>query len=180
MRIYTRTGDDGTTALLGGSRTSKAAARVDALGTVDELNAVVGVARAVGGDSEVDAALDEIQRELLALGADLAAPADSSATVRRAEAEDVATLETRIDRFEARLPELRALVVPGGTPRSAHLHQARTVCRRAERLLVPLAEAGEVSATALAWVNRLSDLLFVLARFDNHWAGDSDVPWQDA
>jgi len=179
MRIYTRKGDDGSTALYGGGRASKASARVEAYGTVDELNAVLGVARAAGCDAELDGLLDGLQRNLFTLGADLASPPDSGTQVRRLAEADVSALEACIDDLDGRLPVLKAFVLPGGRPAAAHLHHARTVARRAERLVVPLVEAGEVGPIMLAWLNRLSDLLFVLARFDNHWAGDGDVLWQE-
>jgi len=173
-RIYTRRGDDGTTALLGGGRTSKADPRVGAYGTVDELNAVLGVARSAEGDPEVAATLATLQAVLLTLGADLAAPPDSTARLQRLAAGQVAALEAHIDRAEAELPRLTRFLLPGGTPRAAHLHHARTVARRAERQVAALAEAGEVSPSALAWLNRLSDLLFVLARLENAGAGVGD------
>ena len=180
-RIYTRTGDAGDTALFGGKRVSKDDLRVRAYGTVDELNAVVGVARAAGPTQEIDAVLERVQHHLFDLGAELATPGGTSpaaARVPRATAERVAGLEQDIDRFDARLPPLREFVLPGGVPAAAALHHARTVARRAERQIVRLAAREPVNPEVLKYVNRLSDLLFVLARAANQGAGRPDVAWK--
>lgn len=177
MKIYTRSGDDGSTGLFGGGRTQKDDPRVEAYGTVDELNASLGVARAAAGDGEVEAALAHLQEALFALGADLATPTSSQATVHRFTEADVEDLERRIDAAEQGLPPLRAFILPAGSERSARLHYARTICRRAERLVVPLLNAQETSGAVLRYLNRLSDLLFVLARRENVLAGVEEVEW---
>lgn len=180
-RIYTRTGDDGTTALGDGERRKKSDLRIAAYGTVDELNAAIGLAR-LHTEHEVDAMLARIQNDLFDLGADLASPGTGKGpggarlTVTDAQA---ARLEQEIDRLNAELQPLRSFVLPGGTPAAAYLHLARTVCRRAERLMVGLADKpGEsVSPAAMRYMNRLSDFLFVAARWLND-KGARDVLWQ--
>lgn len=179
MKIYTRTGDAGETALFDGSRVSKADPRVDAYGHIDELNAVLGQARAAGVDPAMDVWLDHLQRDLFALGAQLADPASRIASrVTKADIgpDDTARLEAWIDEAEAQLAPLRRFVLPAGVPAGAALHLARTVCRRAERHIVALG-AGAVDAELLAYVNRLSDLLFMLARLSNARAGVPDQEW---
>jgi cob(I)alamin adenosyltransferase len=181
-RIYTRTGDAGTTRLATGQSVSKADLRVEAYGAVDETNACLGLARAHTRDAgEFDAILARVQNELFDLGADLAAPAkaDEAAGAKlRILDSQVARLEGEIDTLNAELPPLASFVLPGGTPAAAALHLARTVCRRAEREAVRLAEAGEpVSAPAMRYLNRLSDLLFVAARYAND-KGAAEVFWQ--
>ncbi len=187
-RIYTRTGDDGTTALGTGERRKKHDLRVAAYGTVDELNACLGIARLhATGDAAVDAMLARIQHDLFDLGADLCTPEQSEgkgrgkgpAGARLAVTEaQVTRLEQEIDALNADLAPLRSFVLPGGTAAAAHLHLARTVCRRGERLMVELADrpGEEVSAAALKYVNRLSDFLFVASRFLNRKGAD-DVLW---
>jgi cob(I)alamin adenosyltransferase len=183
-RIYTRTGDDGTTALGTGERRKKHDLRIAAYGTIDELNACVGIARLhTTGDADVDAMLARIQNDLFDLGADLCTPEQSKgkgpggARLAVTDAQ-VTRLEQEIDRLNADLTPLRSFVLPGGTPAAAHLHLARTVCRRGERLMVELADkpGEEVSAAALKYVNRLSDFLFVASRFVNRKGAD-DVLW---
>jgi cob(I)alamin adenosyltransferase len=178
MKIYTRTGDTGETSLFGGTRVGKDDARVHAYGEVDELNAHLGLARASGGDSDVDAELVRLQRELFALGAQLADP-DRTVSDKSAKAhlgvEAVTRLEQLIDRLEADLPPLRHFILAGGTPCGAALHVARAVCRRAERAMVSLGPA--LDPVLLRYINRLSDLLFVLARTANHRAGVEETPW---
>ncbi|MBX6424427.1 MAG: cob(I)yrinic acid a,c-diamide adenosyltransferase [Variibacter sp.] len=181
-RIYTRAGDDGMTALGTGERRPKYDLRVAAYGTFDELNAALGIARLyTGGRADVDAALARIQNDLFDLGADLCAPESAGETrprLRVTEAQ-VRRLEEEIDALNARLSPLRSFVLPGGSAAAAHLHLARTICRRAERLAFELAaRPGEqVSATLLKYVNRLSDYLFVAARAMND-DGAGDVLWQ--
>ena len=178
MKIYTRTGDAGETSLFDGTRVGKEDPRVDAYGEVDELNAWLGLVRASRLDADVDVELLHIQRDLFALGAQLADPADRiadrvvKATLGDA---DVARLEALIDRLEAELPPLRRFILAGGTPAGASLHVARTVCRRAERRMVALTPAAD--AVLLRYINRLSDLLFVLARVMNHRAGAAETEW---
>jgi cob(I)alamin adenosyltransferase len=187
-RIYTRTGDDGTTALGTGERRKKYDLRIASYGTVDELNAAIGLARLTtaadaAADAEVDTMLGRIQNDLFDLGADLCTPETAKGkgpggerlTVTEAQ---VTRLEAEIDRLNADLAPLRSFVLPGGTAAAAYLHLARTVCRRAERMMVELADTpGEaVSATAVKYVNRLSDFLFVASRFVNA-KGSGDVLW---
>lgn len=176
MKIYTRTGDDGTTALFSGGRVSKAHLRVEVYGTVDELNSILGVVRTLQPYS--DDMLARIQHELFVLGADLATPLDASSrhTVR-VSADAVARLEAEIDRLTADLPPLTNFILPGGSPAAAHLHVARTVCRRAERLAVALAEHAALGEWVVPYLNRLSDFLFTLARWENLRAGAPDVKW---
>jgi cob(I)alamin adenosyltransferase len=181
-RIYTRTGDDGTTGLVTGERRPKHDLRIDAFGTVDETNACIGLARLyTRSDGEVDAMLGRIQNDLFDLGADLATPEGTPPQrgehlrVTDAQAE---RLEREIDRLNEHLAPLRSFVLPGGSEAAAHLHLARTVCRRAERLVVALGgKAGEaVSPVAIKYLNRLSDFLFVAARYVNE-RGAGDVLW---
>jgi cob(I)alamin adenosyltransferase len=178
-KIYTRTGDDGTTGLGFGGRVAKDALRVEAYGTVDELNSAVGLARAVGLPAEIDRALGAVQNELFHLGSDLCVPEAEKAAhpVPRIEARHVDALETLMDGWGERLPPLENFVLPGGTPGAAALHLARTVCRRAERIAVRLARTEAVGAHTVAYLNRLSDALFVLARAANLEAGAADVLW---
>ena len=183
-RIYTRTGDDGTTALGTGERRKKHDLRIAAYGTIDELNACLGIARLhTAGAAEVDAMLARIQNDLFDLGADLCTPEQSKgkgpggARLAVTDAQ-VTRLEQEIDALNAELAPLRSFVLPGGTAAAAYLHLARTVCRRGERLIVELADkpGEEVSAAALKYVNRLSDFLFVASRFVNRKGAD-DVLW---
>jgi cob(I)alamin adenosyltransferase len=179
VKIYTRTGDGGETALFDGTRVSKSDPRVDAYGDVDELNAMIGLARASGADAVVGERLAALQHDLFALGARLADPSVRIAgRVRKAAIgeEDVRRLESWIDATDAELEPLRRFILPGGSPVAAALHVARAICRRAERRIVSLGEEA-VDAALLAYVNRLSDLLFVLARLANARAGVPDVEW---
>ena len=179
-RIYTRTGDDGTTALGSGERREKYDLRVAAYGTLDELNAAIGLARLHSGDSPLDAMLARIQNDLFDAGADLClaqkGPGGARLTVTEAQ---VDWLERQIDALNAELAPLRSFILPGGRPAAAHLHLARTICRRAERLIVELKDNSSEGITpeALKYVNRLSDLLFVAARHAND-KGGCDVLWQ--
>jgi cob(I)alamin adenosyltransferase len=177
MKIYTKTGDAGETSLFDNTRVRKSDARVDAYGEVDEVNACLGVARAAGVDPDVAALLDTIQRQLFALGARLADPsARISARVTKASLgeADVQRLEEAIDRLEQELPPLRAFILPGGSGPGAALHLARTVCRRAERRAVAL---PAVEPVLITYLNRLSDLLFVLARVVNHRVRVPETEW---
>jgi cob(I)alamin adenosyltransferase len=177
MKIYTRTGDTGTTSLFDGTRIAKSDPRVDAYGEVDEANAVLGLARASGLDSDLDDMLVQIQRDLFALGSRLADPAERIAgRVEKAAVgqQDVARLEGWIDQLEEELTPLRRFILPGGAMTGAALHLARTVFRRAERRMVAL---GVLEPTLLAYANRLSDLLFVMARAANRRAGMPEVEW---
>lgn len=179
VKIYTRTGDAGQTSLFDNSRVSKADARVDAYGEVDELNACIGAARAGGVDRDIAEALDAIQKDLFAVGARLADPSSRIAerVVKAAvTGADIERLERTIDRLETELPPLRRFILPGGSQPGALLHLARTVCRRAERRVVGLGE-DQVDAGVIVYLNRLSDLLFVMARAVNHRAGAPETEW---
>jgi cob(I)alamin adenosyltransferase len=178
VKLYTRTGDTGETSYFDGTRVRKDDPRLDTYGEIDELNAWLGLVRASGIDRDVDAALGRIQRDLFALGAQLADPGEKLAA-RVAKAviadADVERLEQTIDAMDAQVPPLRRFILAGGTTVAASLHLARTVCRRAERRMVAL--VPPVDGVLLRYVNRLSDLLFVLARVANHRAGVEEVEW---
>ncbi len=179
MKIYTGTGDQGKTALFGGRRVGKDSARIDAYGTIDELNAHLGFARASAVHEEIQTLIEALQNELFTLGADLAAPLDGkNANVPRITDEHVTTMEQRIDTLEERLDPIRYFILPGGTETAARLHVCRTVARRAERLLVHLSTREDINERDLRYINRLSDFLFVLARYANHTAGQKDLRWQ--
>jgi len=178
MKIYTKTGDDGTTSLFSGGRVSKSHLRVEAYGTVDELNSALGLARALKPSAQADDWLAQVQRQLFHLGADLATPLESqSSWVVRMDAETVTWLEAGIDAMMAELPPLTNFILPGGTPAAAQIHVARTVCRRAERMVVLLQQHEALGGYALAYLNRLSDFLFVLARWENFRAGVPEAKW---
>ena len=178
MRIYTRSGDDGSTGLYGGVRVSKADPRVEAYGSIDELNAVIGWVRA----TQIPAALDEVltwsQERCFCVGAFLASAPGTDPGIEPLTEEDVTQLEAAIDRLEEDLEPLKTFILPGGCEAAARLHIARTVCRRAERALVALAQGDGAEMLYIRWVNRLSDTLFVQARWANAQAGQADVPWQ--
>lgn len=183
MKIYTKTGDDGSTGLIGGSRVRKCDPRIDCYGTVDELNAGLGLAvvavqhEAVLGD-RVDV-LRAVQSDLFTVGSHLATPDESPHKVGLPPLDEamITRLEMQIDAGEAELPPLRNFILPGGTEASARLHLARTVCRRAERLLVDFALDRPVPQVVITYLNRLSDWLFVQARLCNHRCGVADIPW---
>jgi cob(I)alamin adenosyltransferase len=179
MKIYTRTGDQGETGLFGGARVPKDDARVEAYGTVDEANAAIGVARSHCAVPFVQRILDELQADLFTAGAELASVPGSEAKLRIAllSEADVARLEREIDEAEAPLPELKNFILPGGPPDVAALHYARTVARRAERRVLTLSKSEPVRGALLVYLNRLADLLFVLARRAQHENGGEDVPW---
>jgi cob(I)alamin adenosyltransferase len=179
MRIYTKTGDSGDTSLFGGQRVPKDALRIEAYGTVDELNSVLGIARADIQDPEIDRILSDIQNQLFELGADLATPRSvEKKVVKRIDAKDVQQLEKTIDGVEPILKPLRSFVLPGGSSLAARLHFARTVCRRAERAVVRLSRNEDIGETVTVYLNRLSDLLFVLARYANQKAHVPEVKWK--
>jgi cob(I)alamin adenosyltransferase len=186
VKIYTRKGDGGQTGIWGGVRLSKDDARMEAIGTVDELNAVVGLAAAAardagcfGDEDPVRGLLGSVQEDLLVIGTELMAPGreGSGASLPRLSGADVTRLETAIDDLTGTLPELRNFIVPGGTETAARLHAARTVCRRAERRVTTLRREEDVSQEVCSYLNRLADLLFVLARDANHAAGAADIVW---
>jgi cob(I)alamin adenosyltransferase len=176
MKIYTRTGDMGQTGLWGGRRVPKHNLRIETYGTVDECNAILGLAQTVVSP-ELRTHITALQNQLFVLGADLASPEDSK-SITRIQAQDVTELENLIDQFETQLNPLENFILPGGSPAAAWLHLARTVIRRAERSCVALAETDTINPRALIWLNRLSDLLFVMARYANHLADCKDIPWQ--
>ncbi len=185
-KIYTKTGDDGTTALATGARRQKFDLRVAAYGSVDETNAAIGVARLYATKNDVDSVLELVQNDLFDLGADLATPESQSSEDNTEEkiqalriiATQISTLETHIDRYNGELQPLRSFILSGGNELAAHLHLARTVCRRAEREIVALSKTDgeEVNPLAITYINRLSDLLFVLARHAND-RGKADILW---
>lgn len=179
MKIYTRTGDSGETSLFSGERVRKDDLRVEAYGTLDELNSVLGVASNFCRSSKVRDVLNSLQNQLFAAGADLATTSARPRRLQRLDREDWAGLEQLIDELEADLPPLKNFILPGGAPGASLLHLARTVCRRAERLVVRLQREGqEVNPDLLIYINRLSDLLFVLARFENVTQGGHEVVWK--
>jgi cob(I)alamin adenosyltransferase len=180
VKVYTRRGDGGETDLFGGERVTKDDPRVEAYGAVDELNAVLGVAAAASAQEDLREACKRIQGELFDLGAHLAAPDPAHRAKYHVPAprdQDVSALETCIDGLEGELAPLATFVLPGGTPAAAAFHQARTVCRRAERAVVALAHEASLDPVAVRYLNRLSDLLFVMARVENRRAGKPDVAW---
>jgi cob(I)alamin adenosyltransferase len=178
MKIYTRTGDDGSTGLIGGGRVPKHDPAIECYGTVDELNAGIGLA-AVVADTELAGWLRQVQAELFTIGSHLATPEgpSKSASLPPLDAHWIIRLESQIDATELSLPPLRNFILPGGSESAARLHLARTVCRRAERLLVAFARGRAVDPILLSYMNRLSDWLFVQARRANHLAGHADIPW---
>jgi len=185
-RVYTRTGDDGTTALVGGARVPKDAPRVECYGAIDELNAVLGLARSFNAEAPASPARDKletilarVQNELFDLGSELATPPDSEYEgMFKVSAEDVLALEQLMDECQTELEPLKSFILPGGGPVSAFLHQARTVCRRAERDVLRLSRQEPIGEHVLAYVNRLSDLLFVLSRWVGKQRGEREYLWE--
>ncbi|MGJ3240375.1 MAG: cob(I)yrinic acid a,c-diamide adenosyltransferase [Anaerolineae bacterium] len=178
MKIYTKTGDDGTTGLFSGGRVVKHHLRVESYGTVDELNSYLGVARASQPTQSSADHLETIQNHLFRLGADLATPMDAKADwLVRITDKEVRWLEARIDTLSDALPELKQFILPGGVPIGAHLHVARTICRRAERLVVALAESEAINPASQIYLNRLSDFLFTLARYENAQHDEPETKW---
>lgn len=182
MKIYTKTGDEGTTGLFGGGRVSKTHPRIEAYGTVDETNSFIGLALAHLSDTpegeRIRACLEARQDELFILGADLATPSESRAQTARIDEEHVSQLEREIDELAADLPPLKNFILPGGTRAAAALHAARAICRRAERLVLKAAEAEAISSSAVIYLNRLSDYLFVMARWVNQAEGAQESTWK--
>jgi cob(I)alamin adenosyltransferase len=179
MKIYTKTGDRGETSLFGGRRVPKDTERIEAYGTVDELNSLIGLALLEVADAEMRQVLSDIQSTLFSVGADLATPGiESTEKIRRTSDAEVKVLEQAIDRAEKTLPSLTAFILPGGCLLGARLHLARTVCRRAERCVVRLSHLDEINPAVIVLLNRLSDLLFVLARQANHQAGIEEIRWK--
>ncbi len=182
MKIYTKTGDSGETGLFGGPRVRKSDPRVEAYGEIDELNAAIGAARAIVEDPEIDRELAKIQEELFCVGAELATPhgAKARSAIPPVDAAWTVRLEGAMDSWDGELPALSRFVLPGGTRTAAALHLARTICRRAERRVVSLAAEAEVAPGVLAYLNRLSDFLFVAARVANHRAQKEEPLWDPA
>ena len=181
MKIYTRTGDRGETSLFGGKRVPKDALRIETYGTVDELNSLLGVIRSMKIAKSLDRVLERIQSDLFVLGADLASPAGENpkgSVAPRIGVSNVTALEAVIDGFAPKLPPLKRFILPGGTLPASYFHLARSVCRRAERLAVRLARAESISPQILAYLNRLSDLLFILARWVSYQAGAKEIVWK--
>ncbi|MFM8437049.1 MAG: cob(I)yrinic acid a,c-diamide adenosyltransferase [Candidatus Kapaibacterium sp.] len=180
LKIYTKTGDAGQTGLFGGQRCSKADLRIDAYGTVDELNAVIGVVRMHAVMEPLAADLERLSSLLFTLGSDLATPLvpPPSYAIPRIDEAHVAWLESCIDAYDERLEPLKSVILPGGSAAASHLHVARTVCRRGERLTVALAEREDIGPFVVKFLNRCSDYLFTAARLANHVQGIADVPWK--
>ncbi|MGE5679896.1 MAG: cob(I)yrinic acid a,c-diamide adenosyltransferase [Bacillota bacterium] len=180
MKIYTKTGDKGETGLFGGGRVSKDNLRIEAYGTIDELNSVIGVAIAELENGEVKELLQSIQNQLFIAGSDLAAPRTekNEQYIQRVDRSFGESIEKAIDEFDSRLEELRNFILPGGSKGAAYLHLARTVCRRGERIATALNKSVEIGHDLMVYLNRLSDLLFVLARYVNHVQNIPDIIWK--
>ncbi len=179
MKIYTRTGDDGTTGLIGGDRVRKSDLRLDCYGTTDELNAAIGLIQVIAPDW-LKPMLDPVQNELFVIGSYLAAPENDPTALKYLPILDesmIGRLEMQIDGFETELPKLKYFILPGGSELAARLHLARTVCRRCERLVVTFSWDRPINPVIVTYLNRLSDWLFVCSRLANHRAGVQDVPW---
>lgn len=179
MKIYTKTGDRGETGLFGGKRVSKDSDRIEAYGSVDELNTVLGVVRAGNSHRRIDHILGRLQHHLFELGADLATPlSNKNSIIPRIKKSRITYLEKQIDSLEGSLTPLKSFILPGGSAVAAQLHLARTVCRRAERHIVRLSHHEELGGHVVVYVNRLSDLLFVLARYANFLDKKNEEPWE--
>ena len=180
MKIYTKTGDKGDTSLFGGTRVGKDHARIDAYGTVDELNAVIGVCRSMVRHAELDTILEEIQNDLFAVGAVLAAQGEAAGKVPGVQQSWISRLERHIDSISEQIQPLSQFILPGGDGAAAMLHLARTVCRRAERLTVHLGRQEQVPPECITYLNRLSDLLFVCARWVNALTKTQETKWNSS
>lgn len=180
MKIYTKTGDKGETSLFGGERVNKSAQRLKAYGTIDELNSFIGLTVVETTDNSVGELLQKIQSNLFSLGADLATP-DNDKTkklnVFRVDNNFISSVEENIDKYQKELDELKSFILPGGTKSASLLHICRAVCRRAEREIVDLDKAEKINENIIVYVNRLSDLFFVLSRYENKIAGNPDIIW---
>jgi cob(I)alamin adenosyltransferase len=179
-KIYTGTGDSGMTALFGGRRVRKDNPRIETYGTVDELNSILGLARSISKDKLISETIERVQNQLFILGWDLATPFDEeiSGKVKRISADDVNYIERLIDKINGELPQISGFILPGGGILSSVLHIARTVCRRAERLAVWLSSCEKINENIIPYLNRLSDMLFVLARYANYVSGVEDIRWK--
>ncbi len=179
MKIYTKTGDDGTTSLVGGARVNKDSLRVECYGTVDEVNSILGLSITVVSSKDVSSLLNKIQNKLFTIGGELATPKNKSDFNKvRLVNNDILLLEDSIDKYEKELEPLKQFILPGGTKGASLLHYARSICRRTERLVTSLSKNEMISNLILIYLNRLSDLLFVLARYENSINQVPDIPWQ--
>ncbi|MCH2449661.1 MAG: cob(I)yrinic acid a,c-diamide adenosyltransferase [Gracilimonas sp.] len=177
MKIYTKKGDSGETSLFGGQRVSKSSKRIDSYGTVDELNSILGMATSFGVSEKGTKLLETVQQQLFVLGADLATPQSKEHRIERIGNAEVEFLEKAIDEMEETLEPLKNFILPGGSQAGSTLHFARTVCRRAERITVECRHEEGISEVAIMYINRLSDFLFVLARYENKQAGTLETSW---
>ena len=177
MKIYTKKGDNGNTSLFGGQTVSKSALRIESYGTVDELNSILGVVRSFNVSKSVDEWLNKVQHQLFVLGADLATSQNNNTRIDRISQDEIDFLEITIDQMDEELPPLKNFILPGGTSAAASIHHARTVCRRAERLTVACAMEVELSELTVKYLNRLSDFLFMLGRYENFKSGKKDTLW---
>jgi len=177
MKIYTKKGDAGETSLFGGTKTSKSNIRISAYGTVDELNSTLGMVLSYSLSDQGETILTQVQNDLFVVGATLATPDPEKSRIDQVGDTETQRLEQWIDSMEKELPPLKSFILPGGGGAGSSLHFARTVCRRAERETVQLAESEEISSDAIIYLNRLSDLLFVLARYENRQQGEKETPW---
>lgn len=181
MKIYTKTGDKGETGLFGGKRVQKSSMRINAYGTVDELNAALGLSLCYVQNLKVKSVLQKLQHQLFVVGADLATPLETekkNISILRVSAEEISEAESAIDSFEKELEPLQYFILPGGSKAAAQLHVARTICRRAEREVVLLAQQEEINQNIVILLNRISDLLFVLSRIENKISGIPDQKWE--
>ncbi|GAB5409454.1 MAG: cob(I)yrinic acid a,c-diamide adenosyltransferase [Balneolaceae bacterium] len=177
MKIYTKKGDSGQTSLYGGQHVSKHSVRIESYGTVDELNSILGMVLSHSPSSKTQAYLSTVQEQLFVLGADLATPFSKKTRINRISNSEIEFLEQAIDEMEDELPPLKNFILPGGTQAGAAIHYSRTVCRRAERKAVECHEEEYLTPESIIYLNRLSDFLFVLGRFENHISGTVEVPW---
>ncbi len=178
MKIYTKTGDEGKTSLFGGERVDKNNIRIKAYGTVDELNSVIGLALSEKVDKRTNEILSNVQQTLFIIGGELATPENvKSSAIKSISTDDISLIEKGIDEFELELSPLKNFILPGGSKTAATLHFARTVCRRAEREIVEIDQKEKVNQKIIIYINRLSDLLFVIARFENHVSSTPEIEW---
>lgn len=177
MKIYTKKGDGGETSLFGGQKVPKSSIRISSYGTVDELNSILGMVLAEVHTEKTGELLRLIQTQLFVLGADLATPLSKKVRIERITSKEIEFLEQSIDDMEVYLPPLKSFILPGGSKAGATIHYARTVCRRAERITVECSKVVELSPLTIQYLNRLSDFLFVLARYENHNSGTEETPW---
>jgi cob(I)alamin adenosyltransferase len=179
MKIYTKTGDSGNTSLFGGKRVDKDNQRIEAYGTLDELNSVIGLILVEKVNDKTRKILTILQQSLFVIGSELATPSDvQSKAIRPLTNEEISVLENYIDEIDADLPSLKNFIIPGGTKSASLLHFARTVCRRAERRIVEIDKSENISKNIIAYINRLSDLLFVIARYENHVTSTPETEWK--